>query len=78
MIESLKLNRFTLPKREVMYQQLQGISASVLHRWKKELAEDSENAFPGVGRLKPPAEEIRQLNREKKRLKVERDFLKKP
>ena len=78
MIASLKLNRFALPKREVMYQQLQGISSSVLHLWKKELAEDSENAFPGVGRLKPSAEEIRQLNREKKRLKVERDFLKKP
>ena len=54
-----------------------GISSNVLHRWKKELTEDSEHAFPGIGRLKQPDEEIRQLNRENKKLKEERDILKK-
>ena len=54
-----------------------GIEANMLYRWQKELAEDSEHAFPGIGRLKEPDEEIRQLNRENKRLKEERDILKK-
>jgi len=54
-----------------------GIEANMLHRWKKELAEDSEHAFPGFGRLKPPDEELRRLNRENKRIKEERDILKK-
>ena len=54
-----------------------GIDPGVLQRWKREFAEDTENAFPGKGRLKEPDEEVRRLNRENKYLKEERDILKK-
>ena len=54
-----------------------GIDYSVLRRWKNQLADDSQNAFPGKGRLKAPDEELRQLKRELERVKEERDILKK-
>lgn len=54
-----------------------GVSSTQLQRWKKELEEDSNSAFPGKGRLKPGDEELRQLRRELERTKEERDILKK-
>lgn len=54
-----------------------GIEYSVLRRWKKQLAEDSQNAFPGKGKQKPADEELRRLKRELDRVKEERDILKK-
>ena len=54
-----------------------GVSSTQLQRWKKELEEDSSNAFPGKGRLKPADEELRQLRRELERTKEEREILKK-
>ena len=54
-----------------------GIDYSVLRRWKNQLAEDSQNAFPGKGRLKAPDEELRKLKRELERVTEERDILKK-
>jgi transposase len=54
-----------------------GISESVLGRWKSQLAEDSEEAFPGKGHLKSHDEELRQLRRENALLRMERDILKK-
>ena len=54
-----------------------GIDYSVLRRWKTQLADDSQNAFPGKGRLKGPDEELRRLKRELERVKEERDILKK-
>ena len=54
-----------------------GVSSTQLQRWRKELEEDSNNAFPGKGRLKPADEELRQLRRELERTKEERDILKK-
>lgn len=54
-----------------------GINANLLGRWKRQLAEDGEEAFPGKGRMKPMEEEIRRLQGEVKRLRQERDFLKK-
>ncbi len=54
-----------------------GINANLLGRWKRQLAEEGEEAFPGKGRLKPLEEEIRRLQGEVKRLRQERDFLKK-
>ncbi len=41
-----------------------GVEYSVLRRWKKQLADDPQNAFPGKGRLKAPDEELRRLKRE--------------
>ena len=54
-----------------------GIGKGNLGRWKKELAADGENAFPGQGRLTPEQERIRQLERENEILRQQRDILKK-
>ncbi len=54
-----------------------GIEPNVLYRWKGQLVEDPENAFPGKGRLKPQDEELHQLRRELADVKEERDILKK-
>ncbi len=54
-----------------------GINASMLHTWKKELAVSGVQAFPGNGRLKPDDEEMRLLRLENRRLREERDILKK-
>ncbi|MFH1058842.1 MAG: transposase [Pseudomonadota bacterium] len=54
-----------------------GIRESVFGRWKKQLAEDPEEAFPGKGRLKSQDEELRRLRRENEILRQERDILKK-
>ena len=54
-----------------------GIGSGCLSRWKREFAEEGEHAFPGHGRLAPDQERIRQLERENKILRQERDILKK-
>ncbi len=54
-----------------------GVNANVLHRWKRELSEDPEQSFPGIGRLKESDEELRRLTRENKSLKEDREILKK-
>ncbi len=54
-----------------------GIHPNVLYRWRDELEADSDNAFPGKGKLKPEDEELRRLRRELETVKEERDILKK-
>lgn len=54
-----------------------GLWQGAISVWKKELAVDPENAFPGKGHLKPQEEALRRLQRENERLKRERDILKK-
>jgi transposase len=54
-----------------------GINKNTLYNWRKDLAADPEQAFPGKGRLKPPDEELRRLRRALQRAEQERDFLKK-
>jgi transposase len=54
-----------------------GIGGGCLSRWRREFAEEGENAFPGHGRLAPDQERIRQLERENEILRQERDILKK-
>ena len=54
-----------------------GIEYSVLRRWKNQLADDPQNAFPGKGKFKAPDEELRRIKRELERVKEERDILKK-
>ena len=54
-----------------------GIEYSVLRRWKKQLADDPQNAFPGKGRQKEQDQKLRELQRELERVKEERDILKK-
>jgi len=54
-----------------------GLGAGNISRWKKELATEGQEAFPGKGHLAPEAERIRQLEREVMVLRQERDILKK-
>ncbi len=54
-----------------------GIGQGVLSRWKRQLRNDSAQAFPGKGHLKPEDERLRRLKRECERLRRERDILKK-
>ncbi len=54
-----------------------GIDYSVLRRWKNQLENDPQNAFPGKGYLKPADQQLRQLQRDLERVKEERDILKK-
>jgi transposase len=54
-----------------------GIGQGVLSRWKRQLKNEGNQAFPGKGNLKPEGEELRQLKRECERLRRERDILKK-
>ena len=54
-----------------------GIGQTCLSRWKRELGENDEQAFPGKGRLTPEQEHIRELERENEILRQERDILKK-
>jgi len=54
-----------------------GVEYSVLRRWKKQLADDPEHAFPGKGQLKPDDQKLRELERKLKRVTEERDILKK-
>jgi transposase len=54
-----------------------GIEYSVLRRWKNQLVDDPQNAFPGKGKLKVPDEDVRRLKRKLERVTEERDILKK-
>jgi transposase len=53
------------------------IQENMLYLWKRKYLEDEQELFPGKGNLKDRDANIRQLERENKRLKDERDILKK-
>lgn len=53
------------------------IQENMLYLWKRKYLDDEHESFPGKGNLKSKDEYIRQLERENKRLKDERDILKK-
>jgi transposase len=54
-----------------------GINAHMLGRWKREFDTQGRVAFPGNGRMSSDQEELRRLRDENKRLRLERDILKK-
>ena len=54
-----------------------GVRPEMLRRWRKQIQEDAAGAFPGIGRLRPQEEEVRGLRRDLKRVRQERDILKK-
>jgi transposase len=56
-----------------------GIARSLLQHWQGQLTREPEvtAAFPGTGRLAPPAEQIRQLQQRLRAVTAERDILKK-
>lgn len=54
-----------------------GIHNTVICGWVKKWQEDGKDAFPGKGRLKPDEDRYRKLERENRRLRMEREILKK-
>ena len=54
-----------------------GINAHMLGRWKREFDTQGRSAFPGHGRMASDQEELQRLHDENKRLRMERDMLKK-
>ncbi|MBU1345216.1 MAG: transposase [candidate division Zixibacteria bacterium] len=53
-----------------------GINANQLHRWKRQLTEAGDSAFPGKGRMSSDQEELGRLRKENADLREERDILK--
>lgn len=54
-----------------------GLHESVLRRWLREHRDLEDSAFKGQGKLSAEQEEIRRLREENKRLKMEKEILKK-
>ena len=54
-----------------------GRNVNMLRRWRRELNDTPQGALPGYGRLTPEQEELHRLREENKRLRMERDILKK-
>jgi transposase len=54
-----------------------GVPERVLYRWRRQLREEPETAFPGKGHQSDLEEENRRLRRELERVQQERDILKK-
>jgi transposase len=54
-----------------------GLNATMLGRWKRAQEAQEDRAFPGKGRLSPDQEELHRLREEHKRLRMEREILKK-
>ena len=52
------------------------IHPNILRKWKDQLT-DSAQAFPGKGHMTPEKEELYQLRKENKRLRMEHEILKK-
>jgi transposase len=54
-----------------------GLHATMLRKWKRAWEQQGVHAFPGNGRLRPEQEELYRLRQENKRLRMEREILKK-
>ena len=54
-----------------------GVNANVVSRWVKEFDSDDGQSFRGNGKLTPEQEQIRELQRQVKRLETEKEILKK-
>jgi len=54
-----------------------GLNRDMLRRWKRELVQDGGVAFPGKGHQTPDQAEVHRLQEENRRLRMERDILKK-
>ena len=64
-------------KKAVVVCQDLGVSAASLARWIHDYKKSGSHAFPGKGRLTPEDEKVRNLEKEVRLLKMERDLLKK-
>jgi transposase len=50
---------------------------NLLRRWKKQFNQDKAQSFPGKGHMITEKEELNQLRKENKRLRMEHEILKK-
>jgi transposase len=53
------------------------VHENVLRKWVRDWEADPQQAFPGQGKMKPEQLELERLRREVRKLKAERDILKK-
>jgi transposase len=54
-----------------------GINTNMLRKWKCTLEDNATDAFPGKGHLSAEQEDLHRLRQENRRLRMERDILKK-
>lgn len=54
-----------------------GIHTNLLRNWKKKLLTEGDVAFRGNGVMTPEQQELRRLREENRKLRMERDILKK-
>ena len=54
-----------------------GIRGNMLSRWRREQLKNPQNAFPGTGHQPVEVEELKRLREENRRLRLEREILKK-
>jgi len=54
-----------------------GVSDYLVSKWVRQVRGDGAEAFPGKGRLHPHDEELKKLQKELHRTRMERDILKK-
>ncbi len=54
-----------------------GVSEQSLYRWRLQLGVEAQDAFRGNGKMTSEQSRIRELESENRRLRMERDFLKK-
>ena len=53
------------------------INGGMISRWQKELSNGQGSAFPGNGKLSQDQQRIKELEEENRRLRMEKDILKK-
>ena len=53
------------------------VNPNLIRRWQLEFEAEGSDAFPGQGRLTPDQKRIRDLEAENRRLRMEKDILKK-
>ena len=54
-----------------------GINGNLIGRWKRQLEDDASAAFPGNGKRTTEQQRIHDLETENRRLRMEKDILKK-
>ncbi len=54
-----------------------GVSRSMLDRWRREYRAREKDAFPGTGHQAGEREELKRLGEENRRLRLEKEILKK-
>jgi transposase len=75
-LEAVRLSEHTDKSVAQIAREL-GVPDRVLYRWRRQLRDAPETAFPGKGHQSELEEENRRLRRELERVQQERDILKK-